>query len=102
MSKRLEQLLSMLESSPNEAFIIFAIAKEYEKYENDELSFQYYHQLIESRPDYIGTYYHLGKLYEKNQNPSKALEIYQKGMELSRNTDRHAYAELSASAEDLM
>ena len=102
MSKRLEQLMSMLENSPNEAFILFAIAKEYEKYDLDKEAFQYYLQLIEIHPDYIGTYYHLGKLYEKNKQPELALEIYQKGMELSKNSDRHAYAELAASVDELL
>jgi tetratricopeptide (TPR) repeat protein len=102
MSKRLEQLLSMLENSPNEAFILFAIAKDYEKYDLDQDAFKYYLQLIDIHPDYIGTYYHLGKLYEKNKQPDLALEIYQRGMELSKNSDRHAYAELAASAEELL
>ena len=32
MAKRLEQLQYMLEASPNEPFLIFAIAKEFEKF----------------------------------------------------------------------
>ena len=35
-SNRLNQLLDFLAASPNDGFILFAIAKEYEKYDDKE------------------------------------------------------------------
>lgn len=102
MSKRLEQLFSMLKTDPDEPFLLFAIAKEYEKNDNKPLALQYYLQLTTDNPDYVGTYYHLGKLYEKMEAPDLALEIYDKGMEIAQKVgDKHAYSELSTARWEL-
>ena len=101
-SPRLAQLFSFLEESPDDAFILFAIAKEYEKLEVFETAFEYYHKLVAVDPDYVGTYYHLGKLYEEVEDGEKALEIYQKGIETAKKIkDQHALSELMGAKMNL-
>ncbi len=101
-SKRLQQLFSFLEESPDDAFILFAIAKEYEKLEVHETAFEYYHKLVTIDPDYVGTYYHLGKLYEEVAQGEKALKIYQKGIETAKKMkDQHALSELMGAKMNL-
>lgn len=102
MAKRLEQLQYMLEASPNEPFLIFAIAKEFEKLEDFEAALQHYTQLTTDHPDYVGTYYHLGKLYEILGKAELAIETYEKGMEVAHKVnDKHAHGELSTAKWEL-
>ena len=94
--KRLDQLLNFLEQSPNDAFILFALAKEYEGLGQKEQAFQYYLSLKTADPDYVGLYYHLGKLYEQEGKIEEALKIYQEGMVVAnKQQNRHAYGELN-------
>lgn len=99
---RLSQLQAMLNESPNDSFLLFAIAKEYESMNEREQAMRHYLQLVASDPGYVGTYYHLAKLYEKIDNPEKALETYTRGMEVARQVgDQHALAELSTAKLNL-
>jgi len=79
-STRLVKLLEFLESDPNDPFVLYALATEYNNAGDTEKAFAYYHKLVLEHPDYVGTYYHLGKLLEKNNDIEQALTIYQQGM----------------------
>lgn len=95
MSKRLEQLKVHASERPNDAFTLFALAKEYQKTEDYKQSLLYYREIVKIQPDYVGTYYHLGKLLEQEEQEEEALEIYKKGMEIAQKIqDLHALAEL--------
>lgn len=101
-SNRLKQLYHFLEERPDDAFILFAIAKEYEGLGNDEKAKSYYLKLTDNHSDYVGTYYHLGKLYEREEEWKFAELAYQKGMEVSKAAgDKHAYGELRGALEFL-
>jgi len=101
-SKRLDQLLQYLENSPGDSFLLFAVAKEYEKSGNRDKALEYYRQLVAGNPGYIGTYYHLGKLYEKLNAPDKALQTYEAGMRVAREAgDQHALSELAGARMNL-
>jgi tetratricopeptide (TPR) repeat protein len=103
MTKRLEQLKTMFEQNAKDAFIIFALAKEYEKSGDKELALFYYEKLVSDAPDYVGTYYHFGKLYETMNLPEKALEIYEKGIEIAKSQkDNHALSELNLVRDELL
>lgn len=92
---RLNQLFTFLESQPNEPFLLFAIAKEYENQNDSQQALTYYLRLGETTPQYVGLYYHLGKLYERLGQPERALETYKKGMLVAKEEkDMHAYNEL--------
>jgi tetratricopeptide (TPR) repeat protein len=92
---RLEQLQKYLAEQPNDAFLLFAIAKEYEGLGDKQLALKHYLTLRETTPQYVGLYYHLGKLYEKLEEPGEALETYKTGMIVAKKEkDMHAYSEL--------
>lgn len=98
MPTRLEQLESFLARTPNDPFILFAIAKEYEKLANPTQTLAYYTQIVEKSPDYVGVYYHLGKYWERAAEPDKALAVYKKGLAVAKaQSDQHAYNELAAA-----
>ena len=95
-SNRLNQLLDFLAASPNDSFILFAIAKEYEKYDDRKNAFDYYLKLKTADANYVGLYYHLGKLYEKEQQYQTALDTYIEGIQVAQKAgDRHAQGELA-------
>ena len=61
MSDRLKRLQSFLDASPGDSFILFAIAKEYEKLNQPNEALDHYLTLKSNDPEYVGLYYHLGK-----------------------------------------
>ena len=97
-NERLQRLLQLLKDSPGDEFLLFAIAKEHEKYGREEEALQWYLKLREESPAYIGTYYHLGKLYERLGQPADAFRTYQTGMKTAQQAgDQHALSELAGA-----
>lgn len=102
MTNRLQYLTDLLESSPNDSFVCFALAKEYEGMGDDGQALSFYLRLQTADPEYIGTYYHLGKLYERQQDHQNAVLSYKQGIEISRKAgDRHAMSELQGALLNL-
>ena len=98
MSTRLEKLQQFLAEQPNDPFLLFALAKEYEKMNKEELALEFYTKLTKDHPDYVGTYYHLGKLYERAEQPELAIETYETGMAVAQRAgDAHARGELATA-----
>jgi tetratricopeptide (TPR) repeat protein len=94
-NSRLAQLFAFLKDAPDDPFLRFALAKEYEKQENQEQALAQYLHLVEHQSDYVGTYYHLGKWYERDGQVEQAIEAYEKGAAVARSAgDQHALAEL--------
>ncbi|HUH72933.1 MAG TPA: hypothetical protein VLZ75_00875 [Chitinophagales bacterium] len=95
MNKRLEQLKAIASERPNDAFTLFALAKEYQKSDDFKQSLLYYRKIIEIQPDYVGVYYHLGKLLELEHQEHEALKIYEQGIQIAQKIqDLHSLAEL--------
>ncbi len=102
MSQRLQYLLQLAESTPVDSFVLFAIAKEYEKSGESTLALEYYEKLRSTDPGYVGLYYHLGKLFEQNQDHQNAVLTYKQGIETARKaSDFHALSELSGALLNL-
>lgn len=92
----------MLAATPNEPFLLFALAKEHEKTGDLEQAEQFFLTLQQVDPQYTGLYYHLGKLYEKQQNIEAALNVYKRGIDICRTVgDRHAMSELQGALLNL-
>ena len=92
---RLNQLLEMYDENVSDSFIIFAIAKEYEKEDQLDKALEFYLDLKKKNKDYIGLYYHLAHLYEKLDDPDMALGIFNEGIKLATDqNDNHALSEL--------
>ena len=95
---RLQHLLQLHEAAPTDTFLLFALAKEHEKTEDDANALAFYLLLRRTDPRYVGLYYHLGKLYERMQRIGEAVEAYRAGIEVSKQVgDRHAQSELSGA-----
>lgn len=99
---RLKMLLDMLLSDPSDAFVQYAVAKEYENLGQWEQALSTYLSLQQLDADYVGMYYHLGKLYEKLDNVNSALETYDLGIRVAKKlSDFHALSELNTAKVNL-
>lgn len=99
---RLEQLKRMLEEDPDEAFLMYAMAKELENQGLHEKALGWFSDLKSKHPDYVGMYYHLGKLLETLRRKEDALVSYDEGIQVARRlSDHHALAELMNAKTNL-
>ncbi len=100
---RMQRILEMLEKQEGDAFLLYALAKEYEKRGERKQALDTYLKLRSLHPDYVGFYYHLGKLYEQEGQPEEAMATYEEGMRRCKAVgDQHAFSELRTAADELM
>ncbi len=94
MSK-IAELESLLEERPDDPFLIYALAREYDKLSNPLQAVLMYEHLVNEHPDYIGTYYHYASLLYSRGNRNEGLKLVETG--ITRGTkagDMHAVSEL--------
>jgi tetratricopeptide (TPR) repeat protein len=95
---RIQRLLEMLTEEPNDSFLLYALATEYLKLNDNQKALFYYLETVKSNEEYVGVYYHLAKLYEVLKESENAFETYQKGMKIARKIgDNHAFSELQSA-----
>jgi len=95
MSPRLTHLSQLLAASPDDSFLLFAIAKEHEKAGDTAQALLFYEKIRAADPAYVGLYYHLGKLHEQQQDIEQAVAAYRQGIAAAQSAgDRHAESEL--------
>lgn len=99
---RILQLQEYLKESPNDNFLIHALALEFIKENNDTEAKRWFEKNLQDSPQYIPTYYHLGKLLERTGLTGNAIAIYEAGMEAAKGAgDHHAFSELRSVYEEL-
>lgn len=81
---RLKLIEEMLESQPDDAFLLYAAALEYHKSGNSSKAVLVLEKLRKEQPDYLATYYQLGKWYESSGETEKAIGTYSAGKEVAR------------------
>ncbi len=102
MTERLTKLNKLLQDSPGNSFLHYAIAKEYETMGQNDLALAKYKELVKMDPDYIGTYYHLGKLMEALDLSQEAMKTYNLGIEVCKKAqDMHSLSELQNAKTNL-
>jgi tetratricopeptide (TPR) repeat protein len=82
-SSRLQQLIEMLKAEPNDAFLNYALAVEFEKEGRLDEATLHLQNMIYSHPDYLPIYYKLGKMFETQQQFEEAKKNYILGKELA-------------------
>jgi Tfp pilus assembly protein PilF len=97
-NQRIQRLLEMLQEEPQDSFLLYALATEYLKLQDNQKALYYYLETEKSDEKYVGVYYHLAKLYELLKETELAHQTYQKGMKIARQIgDNHAYSELQSA-----
>ena len=98
MNERIQKLLTFLNDTPDDPFLLFSLAQEYRSQGMHDRSFETYETLLRVDPGYTGAYYHLGNLHQAMGSTGKALEIYTAGIEVAIAAgDHHAASELRAA-----
>lgn len=91
---RIQQLQNFIKESPNDPFLLYALALEY-KQEQPKLAEQYFRQLLENHPNYLPTYYHAALLFARKEEDEITEKTFQQGIALARKQqDTHALSEL--------
>jgi predicted Zn-dependent protease len=92
---RIEQLESMLDAQPDDPFLIYALAREYEAQQGTMQALLMYEHLVTNYPDYVATYYHYAKLLYNGGNRNQAISLLNTGIESGiRVKDQHATNEM--------
>ena len=100
---RIEKILALLKTSPQDNFLRHALALEYIKIGNDTAAKNLFEEVLTQSPDYTGSYYHLAKLLERNGDTDLAMQWYKKGMQAAKDAgDNHTFNELQSAYEDLL
>lgn len=79
-NQRKGNILQMLQETPDDGFLRYALALEEHKEGNLVAAIQLLEQLMASDPEYLGTYYQLGKFYEEANEAAKAIGVYKRGL----------------------
>ena len=85
---RMHQLQSLHKEDPNDLFVRFAIAKEFEKAGDIQSAIEQYEKILEINVEYIGVYYHLAHLYGEQGRIDDAMNLYDKGISISKKDCR--------------
>jgi tetratricopeptide (TPR) repeat protein len=98
---RLEQLFEFQKEEPDDPFILYAIATEYQKTDVSK-ALEYFNRLLTEHESYTGTYYQAAKLYESLGRNDEARNIYRKGIDICRGAGKpKAVAELMSALNSL-
>ncbi|HRI00787.1 MAG TPA: tetratricopeptide repeat protein [Saprospiraceae bacterium] len=100
---RKDQILELLQDSPEDSFLHFALAKEYENEGKPIQAQQAYQWILDHTPDYVGAYYHLAHLYwDQLQDKPAARQTIEAGILVAqRINDPHAASELKSALMNL-
>jgi tetratricopeptide (TPR) repeat protein len=99
---RLPVLLEMLKETPEDAFLNYGIALEYQSRNDDENALVYFLRLKTKNTKYLPLYYQLGKLYERQNLMAAAIGTYAEGVGIAREQkDMHTLSELQNALDEL-
>lgn len=86
----------MLQTNPNDSFLKYAAALEYEKEKNHSKAISTIRDLLSKDENYLGAYYKLGKLLEIQNDPEEAINVYREGLAIAKKkSDMKTEGELS-------
>lgn len=86
MNSRLQQLQQFLKEEPNDPFLMYAIATEYQKTDSQKAKEQF-EEVVAKHPDYLPTYYQLAQLYFDLQKAELAKQTYITGIALAKSQE---------------
>jgi len=93
---RLDQLLELLRSEPNDTFLRYGVAMEYAKAGQFEDSLKEFAELLKRDPNYVPAYFMAGRTCEQNGDLEGAKKFYKDGIATANKIgDTHAAGEIS-------
>lgn len=101
MSRR-EQLEAMLADSPEDTFLQYALAMEWENEEQHEKSLAIHQQLMQQEPPYVPSFFMAGQLLANLERTEEAQSILQAGIQQAdQQGDTHAAMEMRGFLQSL-
>jgi tetratricopeptide (TPR) repeat protein len=101
-SDRLERLLALLESDPEDAFCLYGIAQEHANRGDHDAAVGWYERAATADPNDGYIHYHRARSLEALDRRDDAITAVRAGLEAAaRGGDAHARAELSALLDEL-
>jgi len=95
---RLEKLHAMLEKSPGDTFLLYAIALEHRKSGDAKSAMEFLDKVIQHDWGYCYAYHQKGQLLESTGDLPGAREAYRQGIDAAaRKGDQHAGQEIAAA-----
>ena len=102
MSERLKKLLSMLEKSPNDAFLLYGAGIEHKNAGDHSSALKFMDRTLEVDPGYCYAYFQKGQIQEMTGDTVRAKIAYEEGIVASRKKgDAHAESEISGALQML-
>ena len=81
---RLDQLIDLLKSDPDDLFLNYALGLEYVALSNFQKAEDQFNKVKALDNNYIAVYYQMGKLFELESKPIEALNLYKIGLSKAR------------------
>jgi Tfp pilus assembly protein PilF len=98
----LSQLHAYYEADPHDPFNIYALALEYLKSDAMKAR-EFFELLLEHHEDYVPAYYHAALLFQSLGERENAIQIYEKGIQISKkHQDLKAMRELQSAYQELL
>ena len=100
---RLQQLLGMLETEPDDAFCLYGIAQEYAVRGDHERAESFFTRAIEADPDHAYAHFHLARSLMALDRTQDAVTTLKNGLQAAdRSGDGHATAELQDFLDEIL
>ena len=101
-SPRMRQLQKMLQSQPDDPFLLYGVAMEHKKAGDPGAALEFLRQVTARDPNYCYAYYQQGLVHESQGDKESARRAYLDGIQASeRAGDAHAKGEIEAALEML-
>ncbi len=95
MSRR-EQIEQLLAEEPNDVFLKYSLALEYDREGNTAESLRRLEELMAVESPYVPAFHMAGQIYAKSGQTEEAREVLRKGIEIARAQGRqHDAAEMA-------
>jgi len=95
---RLEKLQGMLEKSPGDTFLLYAMAMEFRKSGDEKQALEFFDKVIQHDWGYCYAYHQKGLVLESAGDLEGAKQAYRAGIDAAgRKGDQHAREEISAA-----
>ena len=100
---RLEKLTVMLQETPDDLFLLYAIGMEYLGLHDKQQAINNFRQVIALDKGYTAAYYQLGKLMSEQNDDKEAIRLYEIGLQLAlANNDQRTIREFQSALDELM
>lgn len=101
-NNRLQQLTELLKDTPDDAFLLYAIALEHQAAGDYQAAILQYEFLLSVHPDYLPVFYQLGGLYAQMGDADRAESVYTRGIALaSAQNNQRTLSELRSALDHM-